>query len=445
MVDAIGERLPPAEIEAESAVLGAMILNPKTIPDVLAILAGRTDFYYPSNGELFSAIATVYGRNNELDLITLQAELRQRGTLDEIGGLSKIESVAASAPVASSAEHYAKLVSNAAKRRRIIAAGVIVSKAGLDIPDAENALEAAQAALMPLTLKDQNTDIAEISDILKNAMATAIDTNETTISTGLIDLDEMTNGGLRAGEIMVLAGRPSMGKTACAITIALAVAKSGKRVLIQSMEMAREQIGSRLIAMESGVPYSRFVKRDLDKEDYRKASQAVGRLDEMPITIDDTGALSINQLRSRIRRAAMADDLGIVVIDYLQLMNGGVRFNNRQEEVSSISRGIKAMARENGVPIVLLAQLNRGPDARTDQRPRMSDLRESGAVEQDADIVALLYREDYYKKTKSGYQATNVTELIIDKHRNGATGVVRLHFNPEIMVFQNAERRSQWG
>ncbi len=428
------EQLPPHAIEAEMGLLGAMLLDPQVIGDVVMVIKSGEDFYKPANGSIFDAMVKLYDTHAAVDIVQLHQLLADRDILESIGGVDYLVELANSVPSAAHAMHYARLVREKATIRHLIdAAGDILYESYHNSDEAQAILEHAEQTIFRIAEQTEQAQVESLHDLIKQTMA-MIEANEgkqmTGVPTGFAELDEMTSGFQR-GEMIIIAARPSMGKTALALNISEFMAMRGQPVGLFSLEMGKQQLVQRMLAARSGIDSQRLRRNMLRAEDYRALMGACDELLEAPIYIDDTPGLSLMQLRAKARRMAQKHDIGAIVIDYLQLMSSGRRVESRQLEVSEISRGVKAMARELNVPVICLSQLNRAAEQREGHRPRMSDLRESGSIEQDADVIAMLHREEYYHQADPNWLDENpekkgLAELIIAKQRNGPTGTVKL-------------------
>ncbi|MFO0872765.1 MAG: replicative DNA helicase [Phycisphaerales bacterium] len=439
------DAMPPHAIEAEMSLLGALLLDHRAIGDVISILKGPEDFSRPGHGVIYRHLVELYDRDSTVDMVTLHQRLVDRSLLESVGGLDYLIQLAQSVPSATFASEYARLVREKAIVRSLIdAAGEILVDAHGSAGTARELLQAAESRVFAIAQESEQASAQNLSELLQEALR-QLEANEgrhvTGVGTGYHELDEMTSG-LQPGELIVLAARPSMGKTALALNLAENIAIENRPVAVFSLEMSRQQLVQRLICARSGVDGHRFRRGMLTNEDYQRLLAACGELSQAPILIDDTPGLTLLQLRSKARRLKERFNIECVVIDYLQLMSAGARVESRQIEVSEISRGVKAMARELRVPVVCLSQLNRAAEQREGHRPRMSDLRESGSIEQDADVVMMLHREDYYHAGDLHWSAANqdkigVAELIIAKQRNGPTGTVKLHWDSGTTRFGN--------
>ncbi|MCC7204226.1 MAG: replicative DNA helicase [Phycisphaeraceae bacterium] len=438
------DRLPPHALEAEMCLLGSMILDGRFVGEVVQVITSPDDFYQTRHGLIFQALVDLYNRNIPIDLVQLQQKLSDMNALADVGGVQYLVELAEGVPSASSAAYYAKLVRDKAVLRSLIdAASQILQKAYTSGEPAAEQVDLAEREIFRLAETQGSTDAGALGQLLQETFA-QLEAREgqqlTGLETGFLELDEMTSG-LQGGEMIIVAGRPSMGKTAFALNIAEHVAATNKQpVAVFSLEMSRQQLAQRLLCSRSGVDSHRVRRNMLSEEEYGRLAMTVGDLADAPLFIDDSPGLSLLQLRARARRLAARHDIKAVFIDYMQLMSSPGA-ESRQQEVSELSRGIKALARELNVPVVCLSQLNRSPEAREGHRPRMSDLRESGSIEQDADVVMMLHREEYYHNEPEWAQENpdkvNVAEVIISKQRNGPTGTVPLHFNGNTTRFAN--------
>jgi replicative DNA helicase len=439
------EQLPPHAIEAEMSLLGSMLVDPKVIGDIFLVVRAGEDFYKPANGAIFDAMIRLYDTNGSLDLVQLHQRLVDARTLDAVGGLDYLVELANAVPSAANAMEYARLVREKAAIRQLIeAAGEILHDA-YEAPDtAEVILERAEERIFDIAQNAEHTEVNSLSELLHETMS-LIEANQgkqvTGLPSGFVELDGIT-GGLQRGEVIIIAARPSMGKTALALNIAEQMAVRGLPVGLFSLEMSKQQLVQRLLAARSGIDSHRFRRNMLSKDDFRALMVACDELQEAPMFIDDTPGLTILQMRTKARRMASKHDIQAVFIDYMQLLSISGRSESRQVEVSEISRGVKAMARELNVPVVCLSQLNRAAEQREGHRPRLSDLRESGSIEQDADVVAMLHREEYYHQSDPEWREDNpdkagLAELIIAKQRNGPTGTVQLSWIPATMRFRD--------
>jgi replicative DNA helicase len=430
-----GHRAPPQSPEAELSVLGAVLIHPDAIAKAAEILS-PDDFYQDPHQVIFETAIDLFNRAVPVDVVTVGEALRQNNQIDRVGGMAYLMELAALVPTAAHVEYYANLVKESATLRRLITTATrVVTEAYKGEQSARDLLDWAQQELFQIT-QVGHRDVVRLHDVLLETFARLDSLYENKgklvgIPTGFPDLDRLT-AGFQRSDLIIVAARPSMGKTMLCLNLARHVAVREKvPVAIFSLEMSREQLALRLLSAESELPAHRLRTGELDSHMWAQLSDALGVLSEAPIFIDDTPGLSATELRAKARQLKVQHHIGLVIIDYMQLMQGR-RAENRQQEISEISRSLKALARELDVPVVALSQLSRAVESRTDKRPMLSDLRESGAIEQDADIVAFLYREDYYSKD---VERPEMTELIIAKQRNGPTGTIPLLFKKEIGKF----------
>jgi len=454
-------RTMPESLEAEAAVLGSMMLDPECIGDVVQKI--RTEaFYRLEHQMMFDAIVALWEKkDNDFDLVLLRDELKKRGQLDEVGGPEYLEKIANSVPSSANVEHYLQIVKEKQMLRELIAAaGEVMTDAFETAGDVGKKLDRAEQKIFNVTQKKITGTVVVIKDLLTQAFE-AIDKREghhvTGLPTGFAELDDLTCG-LQNSEIIVIAGRPSMGKTSLAMNIAEHIgADNDIPVAIFSLEMSRQQLVERLLCSRAKVD-SQLVRKGMHSDTwYQELVNVAGELSKKPIYVDDTPGITPLELRGKARRLRTQHGIRCIFVDYLQLMSLGTRAESRQQEVSEMSRYLKALARELEIPVVVLSQLNRGPEERgEDHRPRMSDLRESGSIEQDADVVMLLYRKDYYKReiadegngdnagvmrtNQPDDQKDNTAEVIVAKQRNGPTDTVKLTFNRQFTRFNTLSR-----
>lgn len=440
-ISSIG-RIPPSNIEAEQAALGCMLLDTDAIPTVMEYVKAE-DFYREGHREIFEAITDLIEQSEPVDIITVSERLMLRGTLEKAGGLEYLTSISSAVPTTANARHYSRIVEEKSLLRKLVkAASEITNDAYEAAEEVDIIMDKAEKSIFDI-LEDRSTrGFTHIKDILLDTFSKLEELYNnkghiTGIPTGFTDLDYKL-AGLQNSDLILIAARPGMGKTAMGLNIAQYAAVHAKvPVAIFNLEMSKDQVVNRMLCSEVMVDSQKMRTGKLDDEDWQKVARALGPLSEAPIYVDDTAALSVMDIRSKCRKLKLEKNLGLVVIDYLQLMQGRGNNANRQQEVSEISRGLKILAKEINIPIVTLSQLSRGPEARTDHRPMLSDLRESGAIEQDADIVMFLYRDDYYNPDTD---KKNVAEVIIAKHRHGSTGTVELRWFGEYTKFANLKR-----
>ncbi len=440
-ISAIG-RIPPQNIEAEQSVIGSMLLDKDAIPNIAEILKSE-DFYREDHREIYDVIMDLFDKGNAIDLITVSDTLKQRGTLESVGGLDYLTNVATSVPTTANSRHYAKIVEEKSLLRKLIRASSEIVDMGYEASDeAAVVLDRAEKSIFDILQKRSTQGFIPIKDALLdtyNRLEELYNSKSfiTGVPSGFTDLDHKT-AGFQGSDLVLIAARPAMGKTAFALNIAQYAAVVKKvPVAIFSLEMSKEQLVSRMLCSEAMVDSQKIRTGRLDDEDWQKLARATGPLSEAPVFIDDTPGASVMEIRAKCRRLKLEKGLGLVVIDYLQLMQGRGKTENRQQEISEISRSLKILAKEINIPVIALSQLSRAPEQRTDHRPIMSDLRESGAIEQDADIVMFLYRDDYYNEDS---EKQNVAEVIVSKHRNGSTGTVELRWFGEYTKFCNLKR-----
>ena len=441
------DKLPPQAPEAEMGVLGSMIHDAKVVGDVIQIVQDASDFYSQSHSAIYDAVVELYDKHQEVDIVQLNQRLKDQDLLERVGGTDYLIELVESVPSQAGAEYWARIVRDKAVLRKLIeVSGKVLHDAYTSVTPSHEQVEAAEQAIFNLAEQRGGEDATELKTLLQDLYA-QLEAQEgrhiTGLETGFFDLDEKTSG-LQNGEMIIVAGRPSMGKTALAVNIAEHVAVNRKQpTAIFSLEMSKQQLAQRVLCSRSGVDSHKLRQNLLSAEDFAELAATVGELSEAPLYIDDSPGLSITALRAKARRMAARHDIRLFVVDYMQLMSGPGEA--RQQEVSNISRGIKALARELNTPVICLSQLNRSPENREGHRPRMSDLRESGSIEQDADVVAMLHREEYYHTDRDWAVANpdkvGIAELIIAKQRNGPTGTIELQFEQRTTRFNNISRR----
>lgn len=442
--EVVAGKIPPQNIDAEKSLLGAVLIDEETLADISEHVTIK-DFYEKRHSTIYNAMMNLYEKHKPVDLLTLTDELKRKKELDIIGGSAYLTELTNYVPTSAHAEAYAELVAQKAIRRRLIKASSDISELGYnEETTTQELLEKAESELFSVSDQSLKQDIVSIESILTESFdrMEELHRNKGTlrgVRTGYRDLDTMT-AGLQRSDLIVLASRPAMGKTTLVTNLAYNVATVAKQpVLFFSLEMSKEQLVDRMLADASGVDAWNIRTGNLSDDDFSKLSEAMGELAEAQIFIDDTPGLSVLEMRTKARRANHEQQLGLVIVDYLQLMQGSNRDNgNRVQEVGEISRGLKLIARELNVPVIALSQLSRSVEARSPQIPQLADLRESGSIEQDADIVMFIYREAYYNPET---ERENITDLFIAKHRNGPTGKVELYFNPERLRFTSLDRK----
>lgn len=436
-VESILERSLPQSIEAEMSVLGAMLLDNEVINLIISIL-NKQSFYKTAHQELFQTILELYDTGQVVDLVILREELKRRSLLEKVGGVEYLIELEEAVPTIGNVEYYASIVREKAIKRNLIEVAANIQKQSFDeSTDTDNLLDTSERAIFDITQKKFNTISTKINEILKETFSRIENLHDrqsrlTGLSTGFYDLDDLTCG-LQASELIIVAARPSMGKTSLALNIIEHVGVVEKKsAVVFSLEMSAHQVAQNMLCSHAKVDAHKLRKGFLDDKEWSNLSSGLGRLAEAPIFIDDTPGLTVLEVRAKARRLKAQYDIQLVVVDYLQLMEAP-RAESRQQEISIISRGLKSLARELSIPVIVVSQLNRSVESREGHRPRMSDLRESGSIEQDADVIILLHREDYYDPDKKDGTA----ELIIAKQRNGPIGVVKLTFLSHFMRFEN--------
>lgn len=439
----MNERIPPHNDDAEKSVLGSIILDKDALFDVMEILKPE-DFYNEMHKEIFATAVELYRKNEPVDTLTLSEELKKRKSLEMVGGRAYIALLSTAVPSTSNVAQYAKIVAEKAVLRRLIGtASDIIDKGYQEKMESEAVLDYAERGIFEIAQARQTRDYQHLKDVLwKNISKidelSKLDGSLTGLTTGFIDLDTKT-AGLQKSDLLVLAARPAMGKTAFALNIAQQAAiKSGAKVLIFSLEMAADQLGQRLLSMESRIEMQKLRVGNLERKDWDQINIALDTLSKADINIDDTPGVSIMEIKNKCRRMKAERGLDLVIIDYLQLMALDGRTESRQQEVSTISRFLKQLAREMDCPVIVLSQLSRAPEQRADHRPILSDLRESGSIEQDADIVMFLYRDEYYNPETT--EKPNICEVNIAKQRGGETGTVELTWLGKYTRFADKSR-----
>ena len=425
-----GDRTPPQDMAAEQSVLGSMLISKDAIADVTEAIRG-VDFYRAAHETVFDAILDLYGRGEPVDMVTVAAELQRRGELQRIGGAAYLHTLSANVPIAANAGYYAEIVREKAILRRLVGAGTRIVQIGYaGEGQVDDIVDEAQAEVYKITDKRSTEDYAPLSDIMDGVLdeIEAISNREAGlygVPTGFADLDDLTNG-LHAGQMIIVAARPAMGKSTLALDLCRAASiHNNLASVFFSLEMTRSEITMRLLSAEAKVPLNHIRNGNMNDDDWAKLARKMGEVSSAPMFIDDSPNMTMMEIRSKARRLKQRHDLKLMVIDYLQLMTSGKKVESRQLEVSEFSRQIKLLAKELEIPIIALSQLNRGPEQRGDKRPMMADLRESGSIEQDADMVVLLHRDDVYEKES---QRPGEADLIVAKHRNGPTRDITVAF-----------------
>lgn len=445
MSDLFADRIPPQNIEAEQAVIGAIFLEPSALTNASELVM-PDDFYRAAHQKIFNCMLNLSDRGEPVDLVTVTSELANLKLLEEIGGVSYLSDLAGSVPTAANIEYYAKIVEEKSILRRLIRTATSIAQDGYSREDeVAGLLNEAEKQILEVSQRKNSGVFQNIKDVLVKTYDNIETLHNrkgeiTGIETGFTELDRMT-AGFQRNDLIIIAARPSVGKTAFALNIAQNVAtKARENVAIFSLEMGAEQLVMRMLCAEGNINAQNLRTGQLTAEDWSKLTMAMGSLSNAGIYIDDTPGIRVSEIRSKCRRLRQESGLGMILIDYLQLIQGSGRNGgeNRQQEVSEISRSLKALARELQVPVIALSQLSRGVEQRQDKRPMMSDIRESGSIEQDADIVGFLYRDDYYDKESEN---KNIIEIILAKQRNGPVGTVSLAFVKEYNKFVNLDRR----
>ena len=441
---AVPERTLPHNLEAEKSVLGAILIHNDAFNHAAELIDSR-DFFRDAHRRIFDKMVALSERNDAIDLVTLKEELRRSGELDEVGGPAYIASLADGVPRSANVEHYARIVKEKATLRNLIhSANRILADAYQAEEDADLILDGAEKAIFEIAEDRIREGFVPLRDLVQSSFATIEKLQQhkglvTGVPTGFVDLDEMTSG-LQPSDLVLVAARPSMGKTSFVLNIAQHIGTQTEMTVgFFSLEMSKEQLFMRMLTSEARIDAHRFRSGYLNEKDYGRLSHALGTLAEARVFIDDTASIGVLEMRAKARRLQAEHGLHLLIIDYIQLMQGRGRFESRQQELASISRSLKGLAKELKIPIVALSQLSRAPETRSDHRPQLSDLRESGALEQDADLVMFIFREEQYR-TEDGQpnqEAEGVAEIIVGKQRNGPTGVVKLAFIKEHTRFEN--------
>ncbi|MHB8764977.1 MAG: replicative DNA helicase [Deferrisomatales bacterium] len=439
---ALTSRVPPHSLEAECGVLGAILLNNDILTHVAEVVQ-RDDFYRSGHRLIYEAMVELYERGSPMDLVTVTEALRQKGALEKAGGATHLASLTSQVPSVENAVHYANIVRERSILRRLIWVSTEIANEGYGADsDVEVFLDRAEQAIFEVTARKTRPAFTRVKDILRDSFAKIEELYAkkdlvTGVPTGYHDLDQLT-AGLQPSDLIIVAGRPGTGKTSFVLNIAQHAAISGGLpVGFFSLEMSKEQLVMRMLCSEARVDSHRLRRGMLRDADWPKLTRAAGALAEAPIFIDDTPGISTLDLRAKSRRLKSEHGLGLVIVDYLQLMRGRGNYDVREQEISEISRSLKGLAKELSVPVIALSQLNRGVESRSDKRPMISDLRESGAIEQDADVIMFIYRDDLYNKDSAD---KGIAEIIVGKQRHGPTDTVKLAFLAEFTTFENLAR-----
>jgi replicative DNA helicase len=436
-------RVPPQNIEAEASLIGSVLIEKDAIIKI-ADIVNADDFYVDRNGLIYAAIMDLYEQRQPIDIVSLSNKLSEAGELERVGGSAYIAELTSAVPTAAHVVHYAGIVSHKATLRRLIAAASNISGFGYDEQaPLDQLLDRAEQTIFEVSQKNLKQNFIPINAILADSFDRLNELHSNSgklrgIPTGFRDLDNML-AGLQNSDLLILAARPSMGKTTFVMNMAHHIAaKEGIPVGFFSLEVSKEQLIDQLLAIESGVDSWKLRTGALDEDDFPRINEAMAELSEAPLYIDDSAMTNVMEMRTKARRLQAEHGLGLIIIDYLQLISGGARAQDgRQQEVSEISRGLKGLARELNVPVIALSQLSRAVESRNPPIPQLADLRDSGSIEQDADVVMFIYREAYYNKQTD---RENITDILIKKHRNGPVGDVELYFHPEQRRFTNLDR-----
>lgn len=432
----------PHNLEAEASLLGSIIIDNDSLFKIADTISDD-DFFSDKHKYIYRAITGLYEKHKPIDVLTVSDRLKTDGFLEMIGGPSYLTELTNFVPTAAHVEQYAEIVAQKAVRRRLIGSGTETVQLGYDeSKPVQDIVESAETALFNVSEKSVKQTVDSLENIIADSFERFDNLHKNKgasrgLPTGFTDIDDIL-GGIQPSDLLILAARPSMGKTAFSLNLAHNIAaKTLRPVLFFSLEMSKEQLVDRLLSMQAGIDSWALRTGNLSDKDFEKLADGMGALSQVPIFIDDTASLTVSDMRTKARRLAHKEDLGMIVVDYLQLMSGGARFKNsdsRVQEISEISRGLKAIAKELNVPVIALSQLSRSVESRRPQIPQLADLRESGSIEQDADVVAFIYREEYYNPETD---KKNITEILIKKHRNGATGTVELFFDKEQQKFRS--------
>jgi replicative DNA helicase len=438
------DRTLPHNLEAEKSVLGAILIHNEAFNHAAELIDSR-DFFRDAHRRIFDKMVALSERNDAIDLVTLKEELQRSGELDEVGGPAYIASLADGVPRSANVEHYARIVKEKATLRSVIhAANRILADAYQAEEDADLILDGAEKAIFEIAEDKIREGFVPLRDLVQSSFATIEKLQQhkglvTGVPTGFVDLDEMTSG-MQPSDLVLVAARPSMGKTSFVLNIAQHIGTQTEMTVgFFSLEMSKEQLFMRMLTSEARIDAHRFRSGYLNEKDYGRLSHALGTLAEARVFIDDTASIGVLEMRAKARRLQAEHGLHLLIIDYIQLMQGRGRFESRQAELASISRSLKGLAKELRIPIIALSQLSRAPETRSDHRPQLSDLRESGALEQDADVVMFIFREEQYRDAEGNpnQEAEGTAEIIIGKQRNGPVGTVKLAFIKEHTRFEN--------
>ena len=439
------ERVPPQNLEAEKSVLGGILLDNQAMQRISEILQ-EGDFYRDAHRKIFQCMVELFEKSEPVDLITLTEEVSQKSWLKGVGGAVYLATLVDEIPTAANIEYYARIIKEKSILRQVIEAGTRIARDGYEEPeDAVDFLDKSEQTILEISRRQQRKGFVPIRDILQKTFHSIEELYQkkgmiTGVPTGFIEFDQKTSG-LQRSDLIIIAGRPSMGKTALALNISRNVAVKGIPVAVYSLEMSKEQLAIRLLCAEGKIDGQKLRTGYFKKTDWKKLTTAADALSRAPLFIDDSPGMTVREMRGKARQMKLEQDIGLLVVDYLQLMQGSGRVENRVQEISEISRSLKQLAKELDIPVLALSQLNRGVESRPDKRPILADLRESGAIEQDADVIAFVYREEFYYRDRP--ECENKAELIIGKQRNGPIGMVPLIFQKEYTLFCDAIREHE--
>jgi len=435
-------KVPPHNLEAEQTILGSILINNDALNQVVDILSGE-DFYRETHTQIFEGMLTLYNRDDPVDLITLSQVLKEKGALDKVGGTDYFASLAEATSTSAGIMHHAKIVKDLSTRRSLIGHCARISESCFEFTnDTDEVLDLAEQSIFEIAERNIDQNFFSLNEVVKESFKKLETTSHkgdfiTGISTGFTDFDNLTSG-LQPSDFIIIAGRPSMGKTSLALNIAHYAALEEKvGVALFSLEMSRLQLGIRLLGLDAMIDASKLRRGSLQDDEWVRLTDAANRLSELPIYVDDSSGLSALEMKAKARRLKKKHNISLVIVDYLQLMQSKKSVESRQQEISDISRSLKALAKDLNIPVVALSQLNRRVEDRPNKKPILADLRESGAIEQDADLILFIYREELYNRTEEN---KGKAEIIIAKHRNGPTGKVDLTFREKYTKFDNFYR-----
>jgi len=439
----VNKELPPQNLDAEKSLLGALLLD-KDIVVRVADVVRPEDFYDERNGLVYASVLELYEDRQPIDVVTVTEKLSSKGKLETIGGATKLAALTASTPSTAHASQYAEIIANKATLRRLISASATIGELALmrDVK-LDDALDRAEQTLFAVSRKHLKNSFTLVKDVLSETFERIDNLHENRgqlrgVPTGFVDLDNML-AGLQGSDLVIVAARPSMGKTSLALNIALSAARDGHfAVGIFSLEMSKEQLIDRLLSAQSGIDAWKLRTGNLGSQDFEKLSEAMGKLADAPVYIDDTAFMTVMEIRTKARRLKTEKGLDMLIVDHIQLMEGSRSYEGRVQEISEISRSLKALAKELNIPIIAVSQLSRAVEQRPKKIPQLADLRESGSIEQDADVVLFVYREEYYEPET---ERKSIADIFIAKHRNGPTGRIELYFDANRMMFRDLERR----